>query len=39
LCAVQFYTKLEEKRKVLEDEKLEAEARKKVGLLYLLIIV
>lgn len=30
---VQFYSKLEEKRKALEDEKLEAEARKKVGLL------
>jgi hypothetical protein len=30
---------LQEKRKALEDEKLEAEARKKVGLLYLIIIV
>jgi hypothetical protein len=33
LLILQFYTKLEEKRKALEEEKLQAEARKRVSLL------
>jgi hypothetical protein len=33
LLILQFYSKLEEKRKALEEERLQAEARKKVCLI------
>ena len=37
MLILQFYTKLEEKRKALEEEKLQAEARKRVSLLLFIL--
>jgi hypothetical protein len=37
LLILQFYTKLKEKRKALEEEKLQAEAKKWVSLLWFIL--